>query len=470
MNKIFILFTLSTQLFFSQINLVKDIRSGSTGSLIGGLVEYQGDLYFKANDGSTGTELWKSNGTTGGTVAVADTNPGTLNFNPSNLTVFNSKLYFSGLVTATVGSEIFSYNGTAITNAADIKPGTGSSSPGFIIPFNGNLYFRAQEAITTTYRLYKLTPSNTYSVLDNTNLAGTSAAVLGSTLLFSGGTVAGNTQLYSTDGTTVSLVKTINSTGSSTTTNLYTAPTLNKTFFQATDGANGKELWVTDGTSSGTTMLADINPTGDSSPSDFYEFMGKVYFQATSTTGNIELWSTDGATATLVKDINATGSSFPSNFLGFNNFLYFSANDGVNGTELWKTDGTTTNTTLFLDINSGAGSSSPSDLISFNGTIFLAADNGTIGKELYSITQSTLPVNNERINKLNIFPNPSNGDLNFSQKISGIYQIYSYAGNILKSGTLNNSTNLLVNLPSGNYHIVINSKGSKTSFPIIIKK
>ena len=471
MNKIFILFILSTQLFSSQINLVKDIRSGSTGSLIGGLVEYQGALYFKANDGSTGTELWKSNGITSGTGAVADTNPGALNFNPSNLTEFNSKLYFSGLITATVGSEIFSYDGSVITNAADIKPGTASSAPGFIIPFNGNLYFRAQEASTTTYRLYKLTPTNTYSVLDNTNIVGTSAAVLGSTLLFSGGTVAGNTQLYSTDGTTVSLIKTINSTGSSTASNFYTAPTLNKTFFQATDGTNGKELWITDGTSSGTKMLADINATGDSNPSDFYEFKGKVYFQATSsTTTNTELWSTDGVTATLVKEINATGSSFPSNFLGFNNFLYFSANDGVNGTELWKTDGTTTNTTLFLDINSGAGSSSPSDLISFNGTIFLAADNGSVGKELFSITQSTLAANNERINKLDFYPNPSNGALNFSQKISGSYQIYSYAGNILKSGALNNSTNLMVNLPSGNYRMVIDTKGSKTSFPIIIKK
>jgi len=33
-------------------------------------------LYFIADDGMTGYELWKSNGTTAGTVLVKDINPG----------------------------------------------------------------------------------------------------------------------------------------------------------------------------------------------------------------------------------------------------------------------------------------------------------------------------------------------------------------------------------------------------------
>lgn len=470
MKHLYIFFVLISQMSFSQVNLVKDIRSGTTGSLLSGIVEYNGQLYFKASDGVNGSELWTSTGSTAGTTQVADTNPGSVSFNPSNLTFFNNKLYFSGLVTSTVGSEIFSYDGNAITNVADIKPGTGSSAPGFIIPFNGNLYFRAQEATSTTYRLYKLTPSNTYTVLDNTNIVGTSAAVLGSTLLFAGGTVAGNTQLYGTDGTSVTLIKTINATASSAATNLYTAPSLNKTFFEATNGTDGKEVWVTDGTTAGTFMVADINPTGDSNPSDFYEHNGKIYFQAAASTGNIELWSTDGVTATLVKDINPTGNSLPSNFLTFNNSLYFSANDGVNGTELWKTDGTTTNTTLFLDINNGAGSSSPSDLISFNGTIYLAADNGTTGKELYNISATTLGVQQVKSQNLRIFPNPSNGDIHFNNKVSGSYQIYSYTGSVVKSGKIKNSSILSLQLPTGNYYMLLQSEGSKTTFPIIIKK
>ena len=470
MGKIFIGFILLSGVCFSQINLVKDIRSGTSGSLLGGFAVYQGQLYFKANNGIDATELWKSDGTASGTVEVADTNPGPLNFNPVNLTDFNSKLYFSGLITATVGSEIFSYDGTTIANAADIRPGPGSSSPGFILPFNGNLYFRALEAVANNYRLYKMTPSNSYSILDNTILIGTTAAVLGSKIILSGGTVAGNSQLYSTDGTAIALVKTINTTGSSSPTNFYTAPVLNKTFFQATDGTNGKELWVTDGTTAGTKMVADINPTGDSSPAEFYEFSGKVYFQAAATTGNLELWSTDGVTASLVKEINSTGSSIPANFLAFNNFLYFSANDGISGTELWKTDGTTANTHLFLDINTGAGSSSPSDLIVYQNTIFLAADDGVTGKELYRISPSALSSKTASKKEFSVFPNPSDGNLSFSDTISGSYLIFSYAGNLIKSGTLINAKNLVLPLIPGNYHLLINSNGSKTSFPLIIKK
>ena len=37
-------------------------------------------------------------------------------------------------------------------------------------------------------------------------------------------------------------------------------------YFNATDGANGRELWVTDGTSTGTHMVADIRAGGDSDP------------------------------------------------------------------------------------------------------------------------------------------------------------------------------------------------------------
>ncbi|MEC5157469.1 ELWxxDGT repeat protein [Chryseobacterium sp. MP_3.2] len=469
MKHIYIFFVIISQLCFSQINLVKDIRSGTTSSLLSGFVEYQGQLYFKATDGVNGSELWKSDGTNSGTVLVADSNPGSSSFNPSNLTIFNGKLYFSAL-TALNGSEIYSYDGSVISIAADIKPGSASSSPGFIVSFNGNLYFRAQEATSTLYRLYKLTPSNTYSVLDNTNLVGTSAAVLGAQLLFSGGNIAGNTQLYRTDGTTISLVKTINPTGSATVSNLYTAPTLNKTFFEATNGTDGKEVWVTDGTTAGTMMVADINPTGDSNPSDFYEHNGKVYFQAAASTGNIELWSTDGVTKTLVKDINPTGNSLPSNFLTFNNFLYFSANDGTSGSELWRTDGTAANTTLFLDINPGVGNASPSDQISFNGSIYLAADNGTTGKELYTISGSTLGVKNIPKEKLTIFPNPSNGTINLNRKISGSYQIYSYAAALIKSGVLRNSTTLSLQLPAGSYLMLLESEGLKTTFPIIIKK
>src|SRR5687767_9334820 len=43
--------------------LVKDIRAGSAGSLPTSLVNVNGTLLFIANDGIAGAELWKSDGT-----------------------------------------------------------------------------------------------------------------------------------------------------------------------------------------------------------------------------------------------------------------------------------------------------------------------------------------------------------------------------------------------------------------------
>ena len=59
------------------------------------LSNVNGTLYFQANDGINGIELWKSNGTTTGTVLVADINPGTPNSGSNGMTVMNSTLFFS---------------------------------------------------------------------------------------------------------------------------------------------------------------------------------------------------------------------------------------------------------------------------------------------------------------------------------------------------------------------------------------
>ena len=43
-------------------------------------------LFFSANGGATGTELWKSDGTSNGTVLVKDIQTGILSSGPANLT------------------------------------------------------------------------------------------------------------------------------------------------------------------------------------------------------------------------------------------------------------------------------------------------------------------------------------------------------------------------------------------------
>jgi len=81
--------------------MVKDIYSGFSGSFPSYLTVVGNSLYFRANDGTNGTELWKSDGTSAGTVMVKDIKSGSGGSNPASLTAIGSTLYFE----ATDGSN-----------------------------------------------------------------------------------------------------------------------------------------------------------------------------------------------------------------------------------------------------------------------------------------------------------------------------------------------------------------------------
>jgi ELWxxDGT repeat protein len=59
------------------------------------LTNVNGTLFFTADDGSTGRELWRSDGTVGGTIPVADIFTGSGSSSPSDLTHVNGTLYFA---------------------------------------------------------------------------------------------------------------------------------------------------------------------------------------------------------------------------------------------------------------------------------------------------------------------------------------------------------------------------------------
>src|SRR5437763_1516704 len=75
-------------------------------------VNVNGLLFFAANDGVHGEELWETNGTAAGTRMVKDINPGTGNgLSPApNLTNINGKLYF-GANNGVTGTELWKSNG-----------------------------------------------------------------------------------------------------------------------------------------------------------------------------------------------------------------------------------------------------------------------------------------------------------------------------------------------------------------------
>jgi ELWxxDGT repeat protein len=70
---------------------LKDINLGSNGSYPQNLTAVLGKLYFTADDGIHGRELWQSDGTPEGTIMVADIYSGTNSSQPTDLSLFTSR-------------------------------------------------------------------------------------------------------------------------------------------------------------------------------------------------------------------------------------------------------------------------------------------------------------------------------------------------------------------------------------------
>jgi ELWxxDGT repeat protein len=135
--------------------MVKDIRAGSMGGLnisnIQYFQAYKGFVYFSANDGTTGVELWKSDGTSNGTVLVKDIRSGNITSDLKELIVYNDLLYFSAY-DGLSGTQLWKSDGTSSgTMLAFTK---GPSSARSLTVMGDNLYFRGSST-TTGEELYK---------------------------------------------------------------------------------------------------------------------------------------------------------------------------------------------------------------------------------------------------------------------------------------------------------------------------
>ncbi|MBC7922074.1 MAG: T9SS type A sorting domain-containing protein, partial [Ferruginibacter sp.] len=108
--------------------LVKDINQGPGSSIPGSsdpgqFVSVDGVIYFRANDGTSGRELWRSDGTPEGTLPVGDIRPGAAStfadndITGLNLTSVDGVVYFAA-ADGTYGTELWKYIPTAPTTCA----------------------------------------------------------------------------------------------------------------------------------------------------------------------------------------------------------------------------------------------------------------------------------------------------------------------------------------------------------------
>ena len=132
--------------------LVKDIRVRQR-RLQSALVSptSNGTLFFSANDGTTGFELWKSDGTAAGSELVRDIlfvlfSP--VGSNPSQLTGVNGTLFFVA-DDGVHGTEPFRSDGTLFGTvlAGDLRTGAPSSAVTSFVGAGGSVFFQADDGV-----------------------------------------------------------------------------------------------------------------------------------------------------------------------------------------------------------------------------------------------------------------------------------------------------------------------------------
>jgi ELWxxDGT repeat protein len=270
-------------------------------------------LYFSANDGSSGTELWAHDTSNASTWRVADIYSGSSDSAPGHYMeiLVGDTLYFSA-DDGSSGTELWAHDtsNASTWRVADIWSGTGNSDPGnygMEILVGDTLYFNAHDG-SSGIELWAHDTSNssTWRVADIDNGHGNSLP--GQFMEF----LIGDT--------------------------LY---------FSAKDVSSGFELWAHDTSNASTWQVADLRPTfASSNPGEYLHLLvgDTLYFSAHDGSSAQELWAHDTSNASTwqVADINSgTGGSSPGTYMEMlvGDTLYFSAYDGSSGTELWAHHG-----------------------------------------------------------------------------------------------------------------------------------
>lgn len=390
------------------VQISSGIKYESYGALL------SGKFIFRGSTPATGSEIYITDGTPGGTTLVKDIYSGAASSAPGDFASLGGYVYFSA-TTAAEGRELWRTDGTSVgtTLVKDIVPGTDSSN---------------------RINQYHLFSTGTY-------------------LLFAARTAATGVELWKSDGTnsgTVLLkdINTGNSGADSSNPNHFYAYK-NLVLFTATDATHGNEIWETDGTTGGTILLKDINPGVASSTSfevfpgvfapvflGFHTFNGNAFFNANDGTSTGEVWVTDGTpgNTTLLKDI-VSGTSYSTIFLinavNLSSKFIFAVSDNTSRSELWQSDGTPGGTVLFKSFSPITPGSIPIIFLPYNAgfitgpfsqplfqgnKFFFAAGTSTEGYELW-VSDGTL-VGTNMVKDIN--PGTGNG-IDISNNLSYLY-------------------------------------------------
>jgi ELWxxDGT repeat protein len=142
--------------------LVKDINPGPPSSNISDLTGGDSLVYFTADDGIHGREIWKSDGTGAGTRLVKDISPDFGSTYPSNMITVHNELYFT-LDFNSLWQSDGTKNGTFAVNDANL---TNVQSLSSFATFDNKLAFTGFESSTGT-ELYIGASAGSSMIADN---------------------------------------------------------------------------------------------------------------------------------------------------------------------------------------------------------------------------------------------------------------------------------------------------------------
>ncbi len=402
--------------------LVKDINP--TGSSFpANLTQVGNKVFFAANDGVHGVELWKSNGTAAGTKMVKNIRPYGKSSNPQDLVNVNGTLFFTA-VDGQHGRELWKSDGTKAgtvmvkdihTGPKDQFGGNSTNIHERIFEIGGRLFFFADGVGTQLLYVSDGTAAGTYYLDQDRDFQLPDEGSLGTAggrLYFVNGHWDGEHfgyQMWVTDGTAPGTHKVA---GSPRAENMSILPNNGtKLYFYA-----GHRLWRTDGTKAGTKALTSsgellVAPTesvlmgkalyfGESgmggalwktngTPKGTKEISGGAVADLVSAGGRV-YWSSHGylevsdGTGAGTRDLALVGT-WPLPLVAVSGKVCFVAQDYEAGTaQLWVSNGTTPGTHPIASFVSSAATEQPGAAV--GNKFFFTADDGVHGVELWRYT------------------------------------------------------------------------------------
>ncbi len=405
----------------AQPALVKDINPGSASSYPNHLTVFGKKLVFSAFDATNGFELWSmdSAGTTGLAYNINPGNSGSINMGyNSPFAVLGKYIYFPA-DNGTSGTELYKWDGSNPPSlAAEIYTGAGSSYITELVVMKGKIYFNAEDGINGSELWVYDTTSNSAMRLSNVNQFGTSVVsnlvAFKDKVYFSAWEPSTGIELYHYDPmTNNTTIVTDLEPGVDGSYPLNLVVIGDKLYFTAQTSASGREVYVYE---TSVARITDVN-AGPASSVPFTQINsnliamlgGYIYFSGNDATTSGHLYKFDPANgvATLVYKVNATGDGEISNLVNYAGKLYFTANDGANGNEIWKFTGFGA-PTMVADIYPGFDGSYAANFVLMNNSLYFSATDDINGTELYKLHDSTTGVQNVRFAAdVKVYPNPT---------------------------------------------------------------